>query len=92
MNLASRLHDKTIFSINQPFCSCSDDLAFSSSQVMFVDLCNAAQTFQRPINEVSHGLEFAYIKDVLIASNSEEHLSHLRFSSIVSSPPSHQKD
>ena len=43
-------------------------------------LRNAAQTFQRFIDEVLRGLDFvyAYIDDVLIASSSEaEHLTHL---------------
>jgi len=42
---------------------------------------NAAQTFQRFIDEVLRGLDFcyAYIDDILIASSSqEEHLNHLR--------------
>ena len=44
-------------------------------------LRNAAQTFQRFIDRVLHGLHFAYayIDDVLIASrNEEEHKQHLR--------------
>lgn len=44
-------------------------------------LRNAAQTFQRFINEVLHGLDFcyAYIDDILVASKSEqEHEKHLR--------------
>ena len=44
-------------------------------------LRNAAQTFQRFIDEVLRGLNFsyAYIDDLLIASSSpEEHLQHLR--------------
>ena len=44
-------------------------------------LRNAAQTFQRFIDEVLHGLEFcyAYIDDLLIASsNCEEHIHHLK--------------
>ena len=44
-------------------------------------LRNAAQTFQRFIDEVLHGLNFsyAYIEDVLVASTSaEEHIRHLR--------------
>lgn len=44
-------------------------------------LMNAAQTFQRFIDEVVLGLPFvyAYIDDLLIASNSEgEHEQHLR--------------
>ena len=44
-------------------------------------LCNAAQTFQRFIDRVLHGLHFAYayLDDVLIASaNEEEHRKHLQ--------------
>ncbi|KAM0726709.1 Retrovirus-related Pol polyprotein from transposon 297 [Formica fusca] len=44
-------------------------------------LRNAAQTFQRFINEVLYGLDFcyAYIDDILVASKSrEEHDRHLR--------------
>lgn len=44
-------------------------------------LRNAAQTFQRFINEVIHGLEYcyAYIDDILIASKTEkEHREHLQ--------------
>ena len=44
-------------------------------------LRNAAQTFQRFINQVLHGLDFcyAYIDDLLIASsNHEQHLQHLQ--------------
>ena len=44
-------------------------------------LRNAAQTFQRFLDHVLHGLEFAYVyvDDVLIASrNPEQHLNHLR--------------
>jgi hypothetical protein len=48
---------------------------------MSFGLCNAAQTFQRFIDEVVRGLDFcyAYIDDILIASyNETEHLEHLR--------------
>lgn len=48
---------------------------------MSFGLRNAAQTFQRFIDEVLRGLDFcySYIDDVLIASSSEEeHLVHLR--------------
>ena len=44
-------------------------------------LRNAAQTFQRFINQVLHGLDFcyAYIDDLFIASSShEQHLQHLQ--------------
>lgn len=49
--------------------------------VMVFGLCNAAQTFQRFMNHVLHGLEFAvaYIDDVCIASKSRaEHDRHIR--------------
>lgn len=48
---------------------------------MTFGLCNAAQTFQRFMNEVLQGLDFCfvYIDDILIASRDEnEHLQHLR--------------
>lgn len=48
---------------------------------MTFGLCNAAQTFQRFINEVLRELDFAfaYIDDIIIASNDEnEHMNHLR--------------
>ncbi|XP_071629524.1 uncharacterized protein [Temnothorax longispinosus] len=44
-------------------------------------LCNAAQTFQRFIDEVLRGLDFcyAYIDDIIVASDTEEgHKDHLR--------------
>lgn len=48
---------------------------------MSFGLRNAAQMFQRFIDEVLHGLNFCYvyIDDILIASSSEEeHGEHLR--------------
>ena len=48
---------------------------------MTFGLRNAAQTFQRFIDNVLRGLDFcyAYIDDIIIASSSqEEHLNHLR--------------
>lgn len=48
---------------------------------MTFGLCNAAQSFQRFINEVIRGLDFcyAYIDDILIASdNEDEHLDHIK--------------
>jgi hypothetical protein len=48
---------------------------------MYFGLRNAAQTFQRLINDMLRGLNFAfvYIDDVLIASrNHEEHEQHVR--------------
>lgn len=52
---------------------------FEFTQLQF-GLCNAAQTFQRVINQVLNGLEFcfAYIDDIMIASKDEnEHMEHL---------------
>ena len=48
---------------------------------MTFGLCNAAQTFQRFIHEVIHGLDFCfvYLDDILIASEDEyQHQKHLR--------------
>ncbi|KAL7292017.1 hypothetical protein TKK_0014301 [Trichogramma kaykai] len=48
---------------------------------MTFGLRNASQTFQRFIDEVTHGLDFcyAYIDDILVFSSSpEEHSEHLR--------------
>jgi hypothetical protein len=48
---------------------------------MTFGLCNAAQTFQRFIDEVLRDLDFcyAYIDDILVASETEDlHLSHLQ--------------
>lgn len=49
--------------------------------VMPFGLCNAAQTFQRFMDVVLRGLDFAicYIDDIFVASKSqEEHLDHLK--------------
>jgi hypothetical protein len=48
---------------------------------MSFGLCNAAQTFQRFIHEVTRNLDFCfpYIDDILVASNNQEqHKQHLR--------------
>lgn len=48
---------------------------------MAFGLCNAAQTFQRHMNEVLRGLDFVfvYIDDICIASNDEtQHMEHLK--------------
>ena len=95
-DLFSSLHGKSIFSkialvraYHQSLFH-SDDVpktAICTPFSLFEFLCmpafglrNAAQTFQRFIDEVLSGLDFvyAYIDDLLIASSSEaEHLAHL---------------
>jgi hypothetical protein len=48
---------------------------------MSFGLCNAAQTFQRSIHEVTRNLDFCfpYNDDILVASNNQEqHKKHLR--------------
>lgn len=55
---------------------------FGLYEFMFMTfgLCNAAQTFQRHIDEVLRGLDFifVYVDDICIAStNVQEHLAHL---------------
>ncbi|UYV63260.1 hypothetical protein LAZ67_2003567 [Cordylochernes scorpioides] len=74
MDFASHLHDIPKTAVITPFG------LFEFPRMSF-GLCNAAQTFQRLINEVLQGLDFAYayIDDVLIASDSEnQHVSHLQ--------------
>jgi len=49
--------------------------------VMTFGLCNAAQTFQRPMDTVFRGLDFVfvYIDDILVASKDKaQHKQHLR--------------
>lgn len=50
-------------------------------KVMYFGLRNAAQTFQRVVNDMLRGLDFvfAYIDDILISSHDEhEHGQHVR--------------
>ncbi|UYV65543.1 hypothetical protein LAZ67_3004647 [Cordylochernes scorpioides] len=96
MDFASHLHGKKIFStidlvrayhhvpvesIDIPKTAVITPFGLFEFPRMSFGLCNAAQTFQRLINEVLQGLDFAYayIDDVLIASDSEnQHVSHLQ--------------
>ncbi|UYV79479.1 hypothetical protein LAZ67_17002785, partial [Cordylochernes scorpioides] len=96
MDFASRLHGKKIFSTidlvrayhhvsvesrDIPKTAVITPFGLFEFPRMSFGLCNAAQTFQRLINEVLQGLDFAYayIDDVLIASDSEnQHVSHLQ--------------
>ncbi|UYV84202.1 hypothetical protein LAZ67_X001507 [Cordylochernes scorpioides] len=96
MDFASHLHGKKIFSTidlvrayhhvpvesrDIPKTAVITSFGLFEFPRMSFGLCNAAQTFQRLINEVLQGLDFAYayIDDVLIASDSEnQHVSHLQ--------------
>lgn len=95
-DFASNLHGKTIFSkidmikgyfqipveeSDIPKTAIITPIGLFEFTRMTFGLCNAAQTFQRFMNEVLRGLDFcyAYIDDILIASKDlEEHKVHLR--------------
>ncbi|UYV60648.1 hypothetical protein LAZ67_1001758 [Cordylochernes scorpioides] len=73
INLVRAYHHVPVESRDIPKTAVTTRFGLFEFPRMFFGLCNAAQTFQRLINKVLQGLDFAYayIDDVLIASDSE---------------------